>query len=33
VSKSGKTLKHVRAKFDAKNNTELVKILLEKGII
>jgi DNA-binding NarL/FixJ family response regulator len=33
VSTVEKTLKHVREKFDAKNNAELVKILLEKGII
>jgi two-component system competent response regulator ComA len=33
VSTVEKTLKHVRKKFDAKNNAELVKILLEKGII
>ena len=33
VSTVEKTLKHVREKCDAKNNAELVKILLEKGII
>jgi DNA-binding NarL/FixJ family response regulator len=33
VSTVEKTLKHVRDKFDAKNNAELVKILLEKGVI
>jgi DNA-binding NarL/FixJ family response regulator len=33
VSTVEKTLKHVREKFDAKNNAELVKILLERGII
>ena len=33
VSTVEKTLKHVREKFNAKNNAELVKILLEKGII
>jgi len=33
VSTVEKTLKLVREKFDAKNNAELVKILLEKGII
>jgi len=33
ISTVEKTLKHVRKKFDAKNNAELVKILLEKGII
>ena len=33
VSTVEKTLKHVRERCDAKNNAELVKILLEKGII
>lgn len=33
VSTVEKTLKHIRDKFGAKNNAELVKILLEKGII
>jgi DNA-binding NarL/FixJ family response regulator len=33
VSTVEKTLKHVREKCDAKNNAELVRILLEKGII
>jgi DNA-binding NarL/FixJ family response regulator len=33
VSTVEKTLKHVREKFGAKNNAELVKILLEKGVI
>ena len=33
VSTVEKTLKHIREKFDAKNNAELIKILLEKGII
>jgi DNA-binding NarL/FixJ family response regulator len=33
VSTVEKTLKHVREKFEAKNNAELVKILLEKGLI
>ena len=33
ISTVEKTLKHVREKCDAKNNAELVKILLEKGII
>ncbi|MEI7723796.1 MAG: response regulator transcription factor [Bacteroidota bacterium] len=33
VSTVEKTLKHVRERCDAKNNAELIKILLEKGII
>ena len=33
VSTVEKTLKHVHEKFGAKNNAELVKILLEKGLI
>jgi DNA-binding NarL/FixJ family response regulator len=33
VSTVEKTLKHIREKCDAKNNAELVKILIEKGII
>jgi DNA-binding NarL/FixJ family response regulator len=33
VSTVEKTLKHIRERCDAKNNAELVKILLEKGII
>jgi len=33
VSTVEKTLKHIREKCDAKNNAELVRILLEKGII
>jgi DNA-binding NarL/FixJ family response regulator len=33
VSTVEKTLKHVRKNYAAKNNAELVKILLEKGII
>ncbi|MFZ4520653.1 MAG: response regulator [Bacteroidales bacterium] len=33
VSTVEKTLKHVRDRCDAKNNAELIKILLEKGII
>ncbi len=33
VSTVEKTLKHIRDRCDAKNNAELVKILLEKGII
>jgi len=33
VSTVEKTLKHIREKFGAKNNAELVKILLEKGLI
>ena len=33
VSTVEKTLKHVREKYAAKNNSELIKILLEKGII
>jgi DNA-binding NarL/FixJ family response regulator len=33
VSTVEKTLKHVRERFDAKNNAELVRILLEKGVI
>jgi DNA-binding NarL/FixJ family response regulator len=33
VSTVEKTLKHVRERCDAKNNAELVKILIEKGII
>ncbi len=33
VSTVEKTLKHIREKCDAKNNAELIKILIEKGII
>jgi DNA-binding NarL/FixJ family response regulator len=33
VSTVEKTLKHIREKCDAKNNAELVKILLERGVI
>ena len=33
VSTVEKTLKHVREKYAAKNNSELINILLEKGII
>jgi len=33
VSNIEKTIKHIREAFNARNNAELTKILLEQGII